>query len=309
MAKPLGTPPGFCLPFLARIGLANSDGRRILEPMKRLLDTLAAELERARPLAPQAINHLGGSYGVGRDVLGAFLESELPKLEDYEVDLILSPLFTPQLRDQAVFAELLGADAVSPATWPGLIAELAARPTRARLVTEDGQTHSVVLREVVLERYVNRLRLGASVPAVLFNLLSHLPPPADRPMLKAVARRAIWENDSRRQVLLHYLTNSINREEYSLADTVELLRLMETYEPRDADDLLGRIPHWQQVLRHQIALDASPKPFFNERVQELHGGGRDQRRQDNARIDAREREAAFLERLKSILGQPVSRAR
>ena len=37
-------------------------------------------------------------------------------------------------------------------------------------------------------------------------LLQHLPPAGDRPMLKAIARRAIWENPARREILTRYLT-------------------------------------------------------------------------------------------------------
>ena len=43
------------------------------------------------------------------------------------------------------------------------------------------------------------------------------------------------------------------------------------------------------------------KPFFNERVQDLDGGGRDQRRQDNSRITAKENERALLVRLQQVL--------
>src|SRR5262245_32975268 len=165
--------------------------------MADLLVLLAAELERPRPLTRQVIQHLAGTYGLGRDALGAFLQTELAGLEDYEVDLILSPLFTPVLADQAVFAELLGADAVPASDWPTLIQQLVSRPIRAQLVTEDEVVHPVALREVTIERYVRRLRLNAVLPVPLFNLLEHLAPPRDRSLLLAVCRRAIWESEPR----------------------------------------------------------------------------------------------------------------
>jgi hypothetical protein len=226
----------------------------------------------------------------------------MSKLEDYEIDLILSPLFTPTLCDQSVFAELLGRDAVPPEQWPALVQQLVARPTRAQFVTSDGLTHSVPLRDVTVERFVHRLRLDGTIAEPLFNLLTHLPPAADRPALKAIARRAIWENDTRRQILVHYLTTTAGGDACRLDHVVELLKLMETYQPADMKDLLAQIPHWQQVLRQEINEAASPKPFFNERVQEMHGGGRDQRRQDNSRMTAKENERAFLERLQQVLG-------
>ena len=271
------------------------------EGVLNLLEALVAELERPREITAQVVNHLIGTYGIDRGGVGAFLVSELPKLEDYEVDLILSPLFTPTLRDQSVFAVLLGRDSVPKSQWPGLIQQLVARPTRTQLVTDDGETYSVPLREVTLERYVHRLRLEATISESLFKLLNHLPPAADCPMLKAIARRAIWENAVRQQILAGYLTSATSGDEYRLDDAVELLKVAETYEPADGAELLARIPHWQQVLREEINDAVSPKPFFNERVQEMHGGGRDQRPQNNSRVTAKENEMAFLERLQRVL--------
>lgn len=265
-----------------------------------LLETLAAELERPREVSAQVVNHLIETYGLTRDGIGSFLVSELPQLEDYEIDLILSPLFTPTLRDQSVFAEWLGRDSIPSNEWPALIQQLVARPTRAHFITSDGQTHVTLLRDVTTERYVHRLRLDATIPEALFNLIN-LAPVADRPLLKAVARRAIWENDDRRQILSHYLTTATGDDSYRLNDVVELLKLAETYQPADVKDLLARIPHWQQVLRQEITEATSPKPFFNERVQEMHGGGRDQRRPDNSRLAVKENERAFLERLHEVL--------
>ena len=162
--------------------------------MSLLLEALAAELERPRELPGRVVNQLSGTYGIDRDAVGAFLVDELPKLEDYEVDLALSPLFTPTLQDQAIFADLLGRQSVPAAEWPALIEQLVARPTRAQLVTEDGQAHPAPLRAVTVERYVHRLRLDATIPETLFEVLDHFSPAEDRPtcapaVSKSVIRR------------------------------------------------------------------------------------------------------------------------
>jgi len=113
----------------------------------------------------------------------------------------------------------------------------------------------------------------------------------------------VWVHSEsvRRHILVHYLTTTAGGDNYRLDDVLELLKLVETYQPADVKELLAQIPHWQQVLRQEINESGSPKPFFNERVQELHGGGRDQRRQDNSRTTAKENERAFLERLEKVL--------
>ena len=269
--------------------------------MNKLLDTLAAELERRRELSPRVLNYIGGNYNVEHDAIGTFLIQELPKLEDYEIDLILSPVFTPRLSDQAIFAELLGRESVGREKWPEVIQQLEARPIRAQLVTLDQIAHSVQLREVTIERYVHRLRLEATIAKGVFDLIERLPS-ADRPELKAIARRTVWENPAANAILERYLQAASEQGRYTLADALALLELIEGRKPANLTDLIADIPRWQEALRHQIEVAAGPKPFFSQDVERMHGGGRDQRQQDDFRLSAKEKEFAFLGRLQEVLG-------
>lgn len=267
--------------------------------MLPLLETIVATLERPREITAQVGKHLAEAHGVAREEIGAFLVAELTRLEDFEVDLILAPLFTPTLNDQAVVAELLVKESVGVAQWPELVTQLVARPIRAQLRSEDGATHHVPLREVTIERWVHRLRLNGTIADDVFKLIGSLPQPADRALLKAIARRAVWEKPGRGEILVRYLegVGDVFRADHAVA----LLKMMETYEPANISELLAQIPHWLQILRQEIN-GSGVKPFFNERVEELHGGGRDQRRNDNSRMVIKEAERAFLERLEKLLG-------
>jgi hypothetical protein len=266
-----------------------------------LIDTLAAELERPRQLSSKVVNYISTTYGVDYDGIGSFLVEKSPALEEDELDLVLSPVFTPKLTDQAVFADLLGRDAVPRDQWPGLIQQLTSRPARAQLVTTDGRAHSVILRDVTLERYVHRLRLEGNIPESLFALIERAPSPADRPLLKAVARRAVWEHDGRRNILERYLANAVDRNSYSVADAIALLDLAESYKPADLAELLVWIPRRLKALEEQINVAAGPKPFFSAAVEEMHGYGRDQRSHDEQRLAAKQDEFAFLERLQQVV--------
>jgi hypothetical protein len=265
-----------------------------------LLEPLAAALEKPRELSARVLNYISGTYSVDADAIGLFLVEELPKLEDYEIDLILSPLFTPRLADQAEVAHLLDGESVPREQWPALIRELVSRPVRARLVTTDRVQHSVNLREVTIERYVHRLRLDATIPAAVLELLHRIVSRADRPILTAIARRGIWEGEGRSGIIARYFATAASRGTYVIGDALELLDLVESYKPVDLPDLIDRIPRRQQALHDEINA-AGVKPFFSNRVQELHGGERDQRRQDDSRIAAKEAELAFLNRLEYLL--------
>jgi hypothetical protein len=271
------------------------------DQVRSLLESIATELERPRNITSQVAKHLDGAYGVEHDAIGPFLKDNLPKLEDDEHDLILSPLFTPKLADQAAFAQLLGNRSIPKMDWPTLIQELANRPTVAHLITSDQQSHSVTLREVSIERFVKRLRLDGTISESLLELIERAPAP-DRPMLKAVARRAIWESAARGEMLERLLRKSLSDGNYRLTDAVDLLKLTEDYQLADASALLARIPRWQSLLEEEIRSGGSPKPFFSQTVQQLHGGN-DQRLADEARTTAKEIELAFLERLQKIFAE------
>jgi hypothetical protein len=265
--------------------------------MSSLIDVLAAGLERPREITAQVVRHLGETYGLSREAVGGFLTSELANLEEYEVDLILAPLFTPTLSDQQPIAEFLGAKSIPPSDWPALIQQLLTRPTRADFITEDGIHHHVPLREVTVERYVHRLRLDGTIASEVQAVIDKIPT-GEPGLLQAIARRAIWENAERGEILRRYFENSASA--FRAEDALALLKLVEIYEPANLADLLGRIPSWRQVLQQEINAGGG-KPFFNERVEELHGGGRDQRRQDQNRLGAKAQELEFLTRLSETL--------
>lgn len=270
--------------------------------MQELISALAAELERPRELSPRVLNYITGTYNIDPAETGTFLVNELPKLDDVEIDLILSPVFTPRLADQAVFAELLGSAAAPRGEWPAIVQQLAGRPTRAHLVTPDGNSHVVPLREVTIERYVHRLRLEAVIPQPVFSLLERLPASAqDRPILKAIVRRPAFEGSGAREILERYLAAVIGHGEYSLDDMLELLNLAENRKPANVQDLLQSIPRWVEALREQIEKAAGPKAFFHPQVEMMHGGGRDQRGQEHSRASAKENELAFLLKLQKML--------
>ena len=249
----------------------------------------------------QVANFLLGNYDVERDRIGEFLEERLPTLEDYEHDLILSPLFTPKLADQAIFADSLGRVSIPRDQWRALILKLVLMPVHGHLVTADSKTHSIVLREVTLERYVHRLRLEGSIPESLLVLLESVAPPQDWPMLKAVARRLIWESEPRRGILVRYLTLSGSRGGYSVSDAVDLLNIVESYKPADVAALLAMIPPWREGLRREIDMTNAPKPFFASQIQGEHGGERDHRQADERRAEAKRHEFQLLGRLQQIL--------
>jgi hypothetical protein len=268
--------------------------------MSELIETLAPEPERPREVTRQVARHLGGNYGIAEDEIGPFLLDTLPTLEEDEVDLILSPLFTPKLGDQAVFAARLGRESVGPDSQARLVAQALARPTDARLVTGDEHACRVRLGEVTVERYVYRLRLEGTIPEPVFALIDRFPS-ADQPLLGAVARRAIWEGDSRSGILEACFEAAARRGGPGAGDFPRLLDLVERYKPASLPDLIAKMPAWQEGLRGDLGIAAGGKPFFSPGIERDHGGEHDRRLSADALIEAKREELAFLARLEQLL--------
>lgn len=269
--------------------------------MAELIEALAVELSRPRELTARVLNYIREQYSLDDQAIGAFLVEQLPGLEDDEIDLILSPLFTPKLSDQAVFAELLGSKAAPREDWRALVEQLAARPIRAELVTPDGVAHSVPLREVTIERYVHRLRLDARIPEALLDLIDGNSAPSDRAMFKAIARQAVWENGGSREILDRFLHAAAAQGSFKVEEALDLLSVVEARKPSSLDDLIEQIPAWRESLRQQIDAASGGKPFFHEQIREMHGGGRDQRGRMGVQPSAKEKEFQFLGRLEQLL--------
>lgn len=265
--------------------------------MSALLDLIAAGLERPRPLPELVYKHLSAQHGIARDEVARFLQENLPQLEDYEVDLALSAVFTPTLVDQAPIAGYLVDQRLPEEEWPGLIRQLMARPCRAALGLDGEVTVSIPLREVLVERYVRRLRLDGTVDPGVLDLIRSLAPERERSMLLAVARRAVWESPGRLDILRRHLARFAGEDRPLAPEAADLLRLVETYQPTDAAQLLGWLPTWREAVRKQIEDADHPSPFFNERVQELHGLGRDQR---GAATETQRRKRAEMELLERL---------
>jgi hypothetical protein len=145
------------------------------------------------------------------------------------------------------------------------------------------------------------LRLDGSIPDALYELIQRVLPESGRPILKAIARRAIWDGGARRPILMRYLSNAEAHGGYPHDDAIHLLDLAESYKPADVGALLAMIPRWQQGLQHEIDTASNPKPFFTAQTQGEHGGDRDQRRTDDQRVEIKKKELATLGRIQQVL--------
>ena len=144
-----------------------------------LAEAIASMLRRPRALKPQALRHID-EHLAGRDErIEDFLCRAPRELEDFEVEIIFAPLFTPTFEEQLEFADAL--KRVRPSEEQG--EEIAARVLRlvernverhgeqhggqGAVVLPSGETAPLALHEVLVARFVRLLHLQrAPLPQV-----------------------------------------------------------------------------------------------------------------------------------------------
>jgi hypothetical protein len=90
-------------------------------------------------------------------------------------------------------------------------------------------------------------------------------------------------------------------EDANANETRGLLDLVERYKPADIGELVAKIPRWREALRGDLGLASGGRPFFNERIEQSHGGEYDRRSPEDAMIEAKKNDLALLDRLERVL--------
>ena len=131
----------------------------------QLKDRLIQLLKRPRPVKPQTDRQLAQHLSEHSSRLTDFLLCAPDLLEEYELDILFGPIFTPTLDDRAEVADLLfhwrpGAEQLSQ-----LVGEITRELGEVTVVLPDGQQVPLRLHEVMIDRFVRLMRLDAGPDA------------------------------------------------------------------------------------------------------------------------------------------------
>jgi hypothetical protein len=172
---------------------------------EHLLKKLAEDLSRERIISLQVRTYIADQYGYDEDQLVRFFDEKVPTLEDYEVDLTFSPLFTPSLEDRAAYAAILGEQALSKAEVHHLSTQLAERNLYGHFITPKRENIPMILREVTIDRFVDRLYLEHPIDADVFKAIEATAPKGEDTFMKVLGRDSVWQEPWRRDTLIAFL--------------------------------------------------------------------------------------------------------
>ena len=128
---------------------------------EQLQARLAALLSRPRVLPAQTQRQLDQQVAEHHSHLASFLAGASGLLEEYELDILFAPVFTPTIDERAELADMLFHWRPTEEQLRRMVPKLCEQLGQAVVILSDGAQAKLTLHEVMVERFVRLLRLDA----------------------------------------------------------------------------------------------------------------------------------------------------
>ena len=229
-----------------------------------LIDLLADDLADERPLTAAVIAHIAAEYNFPADELARFFTTRLPSLEEFEVEISLSRLFTPDNDLRARAFALTPDRGLTAEEEQEVVRRLGERHIVAPL-RSGSEDYPMAVAPVLLERYVRLLDLRAPLDPEVARLIDEAVPEADRPAARHWCRLPQWQGEARARLLAAWLAAAGERSSFRLDRLIYLTGVVKSYRPHDLDDLDRQLTNLANALDN---LDLTP--FYSDELKESH---------------------------------------
>ena len=216
------------------------------ETYNTLLALLKQDLSAPRELSPQVLHMIVDQFGFAEETLDAFFAEKVPTLEDFELDLLFSPLFTPSSTDRERYVSVLGPNFLLADDLQHLsqtlvsLGEVGSLQVQFALSLTAGPVFSMPLKDVMIDRYLHRLGLDKPLPAEVFALIADVAtalPEPDKAALNVLGRETVWQRPERASLFVALIQVSMARKTFSVEKFKYLTDFMRTYRPASVFDL------------------------------------------------------------------------
>jgi hypothetical protein len=282
----------------------------------KLIQMIEEELTKPRQLTEQVINYIASHYSYTLDQIDKFFEEELSKLEDYELDLLFSPIFTPKVSDKAIFSKILDDVEITSEDVDEIVENLKERNLTASffisLKKENGtieKKFSVPLNRINLERYIRLLYLDCQ-PSKQLSRAIDVVFRSECDKIKAILRDKFWKEEWREEFLRAYLVYIAGQGEVSVEKFELLLKIFRSNPTaRDIYEIYESISDLIQWTQSQVdMLKAGGKRFFNEMIEQTYKfEGGDKRIQKEEELRREETELRYYIELKNEVGYIIEK--
>ncbi len=224
-----------------------------------LAEIIRGQLTRDRYLSSRNAGAIATQLNVDDPLLG-LKPGVLQHREEYEVDLLVSPLFTPTMEDRAQCEPSLPLEGVSQGEERDLIARLAAEALRCKVFFGESST-VLELPEVAVERHVHLLRLSVAVNPVVKDKLAQLLTGAELSLGMSYARSQIWTQIP--GLLGVCLDRMMAKHSFTLDKFGFLRDFVRSYHPKDLPGLIQSLNNLVESYHTD-----NIRPVFNQQLED-----------------------------------------
>lgn len=236
---------------------------------ERISKKLAEDLSEERPISRQVQEYITDHYGYSVDDLPRFCTEKVAELEDYELDLVFSPLFTPTLEDRAEYMPILAEGHLPKADIARITKELVERSIYGHFITPDRQNIPMVLKDVSIERFVDRLYLERPIDESVYQAIEKTVPANDRPMTQVLARKPGWQDSWRKEMLKAFLETFEKRKNFNIGKVTYLTDFLRTYRPGCIQDLERQLESLIESCRKDLE-NVAGRSFHDAHLKEVY---------------------------------------
>ncbi|MBF0612711.1 MAG: hypothetical protein G8345_12965 [Magnetococcales bacterium] len=231
---------------------------------EKLLELLRRELTKTRFLLQQDAMHIANRLSVS-DPLDGLCQDKLGELEEYEVEILISPLFTPNLEQREVFENVLNDSGTDAEELKQIMSILVAENTACPVECGDS-TRPLIVPEVVISRYLRLLHIDSPIPGKIADTLRKLTEPEAhrrfRPRAFSLARMPTWAGSKRRELLEDYLSLLDKRRSFNIHKLCFLTEHVRNLRPVKESKLIRSLSE----LVESYEMNDS-QPVFNEQLE------------------------------------------
>ncbi|MEO5351108.1 MAG: hypothetical protein H7836_15920 [Magnetococcus sp. YQC-3] len=229
-----------------------------------ILDSVRAQLRSPRVLSVRVGGAVCSMLNVDDPLDGLALDL-LTAREPFEVEWLLSSLFTPTYREREACEAVLPLEGIAEGVIETLVTALSAEKLFC-LVSFGHREQQVPVLPVVIERYVRLLHLNAGVHPLLLPLLRTWESVAERLSLTSLARRSVWQTESRAHLLRSALQAMGERGSFRVEKVRFLTDFVGSYRPSDETHLLRALANLVEAYHQDNA-----HPVYNQQLEHYQG--------------------------------------
>jgi len=238
------------------------------KPDSVAIHALAVETITApRPVTTQVLDHILAQHEVSSEKVNDWLVAELSSLEPYELDLLLSPLFTPDFPTRSRFEPCLGSGQLTSGELTGLIEKLADESLEVPLLHE-GVSVRTTVPHVVVDRFLRLLHLDAPLPEEAHAELATLPTD-----VRCLLRDRAWQRRGSRRVLPDLL-EAVRRTGQDMTDYVRFITdFVRTHRPNTREECAVFLGNLAEACEQDLkSYESGARSFFNVELKTTHAG-------------------------------------